>query len=71
MLFFRNCPPNDVIVVSDDAGYVYIFKLEENRLAFFDMIRLNCGEDPLLGLTLVDYSDIVTANNNYKLAKLT
>ena len=44
MLFFRNCPPNDVIVVSDDKGYVYIFKLDLNRLSFFDLIKLNSGK---------------------------
>lgn len=47
MLFFRNCPPCDVIVVPDDEGYVYIYKITEEKIEFYDMIKQNSGKNPI------------------------
>jgi hypothetical protein len=46
MLFFRNCPPYDVIVVPDDEGFIYIYRVTNESITFFDMIKENSGKNP-------------------------
>lgn len=63
MLFFRNCPPCDVVVIPDDEGYVYIYKVTESNIEFFDMLKGNSSKkSKLFKLKLLDCSDIVTAH---------
>ena len=48
LLFIRNCPPCDVIVIPDDQGFVYIYKVTESELTFYDMIKHNSSKEPYL-----------------------
>lgn len=68
MIFFRNCPPGNMLAILDSLGFVYIYRATEEEFKLVDMLRQKESKFPL-ELFIIDLiSDMIAVKGSLVLS---